>query len=86
MPGSHQALTSVVRNLIDNAARHATSTIAVSAAAGDGTVVLTVDDDGPGIPLPDRERVFQRFTRLDHPRSRADGGVGLGLAVVDRVV
>ena len=84
--GSGDALTSVIRNLGDNAARHASSTIAMTVAAGDGTVVITVDDDGPGIPPGDRERVFQRFTRLDHPRSRADGGVGLGLAVVDRVV
>ncbi|WP_211198946.1 ATP-binding protein [Phytoactinopolyspora limicola] len=49
-------------------------------------MVITVDDDGPGIPLVDRERVFQRFTRLEQSRSRKSGGVGLGLAVVDQVV
>lgn len=77
---------SVFRNLLDNALRHAVSTVTLTAAAGDGTILITVDDDGPGIPPADRERVFQRFTRLEPARSRKDGGVGLGLAVVDRVV
>jgi signal transduction histidine kinase len=84
--GRDDVLASVIRNLLDNAARHATSAVAVTAAARGTTVVVTVDDDGPGIPPADRQRVFQRFTRLDQPRSRADGGVGLGLAVVERVV
>ena len=76
----------MIRNLLDNAVRHAISTVTVSAAAKEGMVAITVDDDGPGIPPVDRERVFQRFTRLDEARSRAGGGVGLGLAVVDRIV
>ncbi|MGH9243280.1 MAG: sensor histidine kinase [Acidimicrobiales bacterium] len=84
--GREEELASVVRNLLDNAARHAISTVAVAVAAHDATVIITVDDDGPGIPPADRQSVFQRFTRLEHARSRADGGVGLGLAVVDRVV
>nr|WP_246221482.1 ATP-binding protein [Phytoactinopolyspora mesophila] len=84
--GQDSELASVLRNLVDNAARHATSLLAVTATAHDGTVVITVDDDGPGIPLIDRERVFQRFTRLEQSRSRKSGGVGLGLSVVDRVV
>jgi len=49
-------------------------------------VVLTVDDDGPGIPESERERVLQRFVRLDESRSRDDGGSGLGLSIVDEVV
>jgi signal transduction histidine kinase len=84
--GRDSELASVLRNLVDNAARHASSTLAVTAAADNGTVVIAVDDDGPGIPLTDRERIFQRFTRLEQSRSRTSGGVGLGLAVVDRVV
>lgn len=72
----------VVRNLLDNAATHCKSTIAVSLTAEDGHWQLIVDDDGPGIPPEDREAVFQRFTRLDTSRSRDTGGAGLGLAIV----
>lgn len=79
--GSREQLTRVVRNLLDNAVRHSTATVRVSLAAADG-VVLTVEDDGPGIPVEDRERVFERFTRLDEGRARDAGGLGLGLAMV----
>jgi signal transduction histidine kinase len=86
VPGSREQLARVVTNLVDNAARHARSrvTIAVAVAAspaGD-RARLTVDDDGPGVPVADRERVFERFTRLDDARARDGGGAGLGLAVV----
>jgi signal transduction histidine kinase len=88
--GSPDALGRVVANLVDNAARHARSQVRVTVAGGDGGGVrLVVDDDGPGIPEADRERVFERFTRLDDARSRAGGGAGgagLGLAVVRSVV
>lgn len=77
----------VVVHLLDNAARHAESRVAVSlSTADDGRVVLIVDDDGPGIPADQRERVFERFVRLDDARARDAGGAGLGLAVVDTVV
>ena len=77
----------VVVHLLDNAARHAEARVAVTlTTADDGTVTLAVDDDGPGIPLEQRERVFERFVRLDDARARDAGGAGLGLAVVDTVV
>ena len=71
-----------LRNLVDNAVRHAASEVTVSAVPDGAHAVLTVADDGPGIPAQDRERVFERFTRLDHARGRDDGGTGLGLAIV----
>lgn len=73
-------------NLLDNAARHATAEVAVTVVAADAEIVITVDDDGPGIPLAERERVFERFTRLDEGRDRDRGGTGLGLAVTRAVV
>lgn len=91
--GSRRQLERVVRNLFDNAIRHARSTVAVSLGTerggpGDGTTIvrLTVDDDGPGISEADRERVFERFTRLQEGRGRDAGGAGLGLAMVRAIV
>lgn len=84
--GDAAQLARVVRNLADNAERHATGAVTVSVAERDGRVVLTVADDGPGIPVADRTRVFERFTRLDDARARRTGGYGLGLAIVHDVV
>jgi signal transduction histidine kinase len=84
--GDERQLTQVVRNLADNAQRHASTRVAVSVRREGDELVLVVDDDGPGIPEADRERIFERFTRLDEARGRAAGGAGLGLAVVRRVV
>jgi signal transduction histidine kinase len=83
--GRRDQLQRVVRNLLDNAARHANATVAVGLQTADDTVELTVDDDGPGIPVGDRERVFERFTRLDDGRARDAGGLGLGLAMVKAI-
>lgn len=75
-------VTRALDNLLSNAVRWASGRVAI-AVAPDG--VLTVDDDGPGIPGPDRARVFEPFARLDAARSRDAGGVGLGLALVRRI-
>ncbi|MGI8722452.1 MAG: sensor histidine kinase [Geodermatophilaceae bacterium] len=84
--GDLDLLTRAVRNLLDNAARHATSRITVSVVPRDDYVEVTIADDGPGIPAADARRVLERFTRLDNARTRDTGGVGLGLAIVDDVV
>ena len=85
--GDVDALTRIVANLVDNAVRHASAevTVDVHDAPGDG-VTLTVADDGPGIPAAARDRVFERFTRLDEARSRDAGGTGLGLPIVRELV
>ncbi|MFJ3034218.1 sensor histidine kinase [Curtobacterium pusillum] len=80
--GDERVLAGVVRNLVDNAVRHASSRVAVALAEDSGRAVLTVDDDGAGIPAGERDRVFERFVRLDEARSRDAGGAGLGLAIV----
>jgi signal transduction histidine kinase len=78
----------MVRNLLDNADRHAQTAVAIGLHndADSGTVELTVDDDGPGIAPADRDRVFDRFTRLDDGRARDAGGLGLGLSMVKSIV
>ncbi|WP_203757785.1 sensor histidine kinase [Cellulomonas chitinilytica] len=79
--GQAASLGRVVRNLVDNAARHAATRVLVTVA--DGAVV--VEDDGRGIAEADRERVFERFVRLDDAREREAGGSGLGLAIAREV-
>jgi signal transduction histidine kinase len=80
--GSGRQLARILANLIDNAQRHAATEVVVSVrAAGDGRAVLEVADDGDGVPEDQRERIFERFVRLDDARSRDDGGTGLGLAI-----
>jgi signal transduction histidine kinase len=83
--GDARRLTRLVGNLLENAARHARSTLAVSLQEEGGEVVLRVDDDGPGIRTEDRARIFERFVRLDQARDRDSGGTGLGLAIVAEV-
>ncbi|MEU1589067.1 ATP-binding protein [Micromonospora sp. NPDC005710] len=92
--GTVDELRRVLANLVDNAVRHARGDVvlaaeATSTAAGSGVGayhLVTVTDDGPGVPVADRERVFDRFTRLDDGRARDDGGAGLGLAIVRELV
>jgi signal transduction histidine kinase len=76
----------MIRNVVDNAVRHANSLIAIEVSSRNGTAILTISDDGPGIAPAERTRVFERFVRLDADRSRSGGGAGLGLAIVAEVV
>jgi len=78
-------LAQALRNLISNAIEHTAEgegLVRLSVAAADGRVCFTVDDDGPGIPESERERIFDRFHRTDSARGRRAGGAGLGLAIV----
>ena len=84
--GDSGALAQVVRNLVDNAARHAEAAVAVAVHSTEHYVELSIDDDGPGVPQDQRERIFERFVRLDEGRSRDAGGSGLGLAIVAEIV
>ncbi|MFD8064845.1 sensor histidine kinase, partial [Streptomyces parvulus] len=79
--GSRGQLGRVLANLLDNAQRHARSAVVVSVRRDGGLAVVGVADDGDGVPEADRERIFERFVRLDDARSRDDGGAGLGLAI-----
>lgn len=80
--GDASQLGRMVRNMLDNAERHASTTVTVALFERGRDVVLRVADDGPGIAPADRQRIFQRFTRLDDARVADGGGSGLGLAIV----
>jgi signal transduction histidine kinase len=90
--GEPDALARVVANLLDNAVRHARSRVVIEVEVEvdveleDAGALITITDDGPGIPVEDRDRVFERFTRLDDGRARDAGGAGLGLAIVRELV
>lgn len=84
--GDDDQLRRVVRNLADNAERHARSTVSFEVSRENGHVALAVADDGPGVPADQRERIFERFARLDEARGRTVGGTGLGLAIVGELV
>jgi signal transduction histidine kinase len=85
MADPHQ-LGRVVRNLVENARRHARGLVRIAVGVEGSDAVLRVDDDGPGVPEEDRDRVFERFTRLDDSRTRSSGGAGLGLAIAAGVI
>jgi signal transduction histidine kinase len=80
--GDKTSLERAVRNLLDNADRHAGGATAVRVERRDGVVVVSVDDAGAGVPPEDRERVFERFARGAHAARRSLPGAGLGLAIV----
>ncbi|HEX3242065.1 MAG TPA: ATP-binding protein [Solirubrobacterales bacterium] len=81
-------IAQVVRNLLANARRHAGpgGHVRLSSTAGAGELIVAVDDDGPGIPPAERERVFDRFHRSERSRDRGSGGSGLGLAISRSIV
>ena len=87
VPAHPGLLRQALSNLLENASKYASSggPIAVSVYAEDGNAVLSVADKGPGIPARDRERIFERFYRIDRARSRDTGGTGLGLAIVKHI-
>src|SRR5437764_15435639 len=72
-------------NLLDNALRHARSSVTVTLRTEGAALVVEVADDGPGVPAADRERVFERFARLDPARGSDDGGAGLGLSIAREI-
>ncbi len=84
--GDAAKLSQVIRNLADNAVRAARSRVRFTLAEHDGTATVVVEDDGDGIPDAERDRVFERFVRLDASRDRGSGGSGLGLSIVREVV
>ncbi|MEU1468495.1 HAMP domain-containing sensor histidine kinase [Streptomyces sp. NPDC005761] len=79
--GSRAQLARVIGNLLDNAERHARAAVTVVVRAESGGVAIEVTDDGDGVPGAERERIFERFVRLDDARGRDEGGAGLGLAI-----
>ncbi|MER5768823.1 HAMP domain-containing sensor histidine kinase [Streptomyces sp. NPDC001985] len=79
--GSRSQLARVLGNLLDNAQRHAATAVSATVRGDGRQVVLAVADDGAGVPEAERERIFERFVRLDDARTRDDGGAGLGLAI-----
>ena len=88
--GDPDALQRVVRNLVDNARRHAREEMSLGltvdrSGAGAPRAILRVDDDGDGVPVEQRQTVFDRFARLDADRARGKGGSGLGLAIVAEI-
>ncbi len=78
-------LARLVRNLVTNANRYAKTTIEIGLAKKQNLVLLWVDDDGPGIPVDQRDNLFEPFVRLDKSRSRDTGGYGLGLAIAAQI-
>ncbi|TCC11028.1 sensor histidine kinase [Kribbella soli] len=85
--GDEQRLHQVVANLLTNARRHTPpgTTVTVAATSSDRSALLTIRDDGPGIPADLLPNVFQRFTRADTARNRATGGAGLGLSLAQSI-
>lgn len=84
--GDRLKLAQALRNLVDNAARHTTGAVSLAVHPDGEFVVMTVDNDGPPVPLDQREAIFDRFARLEESRERDSGGSGLGLAIVRTIL
>ena len=83
--GDPRALGRLVRNMVDNAIRHADRELRLECRRSHGHVEIAVTDDGPSVPTSERRTIFDRFARLDSPRTRDAGGAGLGLAIVAQI-
>ncbi len=84
--GDAGQLTRAIRNLVDNAERHASSVVTLGLEEREGSAILTVGDDGPGVRDEDAEVIFERFHRLDDARTAGTGCAGLGLAIARDIV
>jgi signal transduction histidine kinase len=83
--GDRHQLARALRNVADNAARHAQDRVRLRLSADPERATIEVLDDGPGVPAADRERIFERFVRLDQSRTRDSGGTGLGLPIARQI-
>ncbi|WP_393916210.1 sensor histidine kinase [Halostreptopolyspora alba] len=83
--GNRSQISRLLVNLLANAGRHATGRVLVTVTAEDGWAVLRMHDDGSGVPVEDRDRVFERFARLNDARGRDPGGTGLGLPIAQEI-
>ncbi|SFV03556.1 ATP-binding protein [Pseudoduganella namucuonensis] len=84
--GDRRLLMRAVGNLVGNARKYAAGAVVVTAVRKPGLVEIAVEDDGPGIPVDERDRVFEPFYRMDRSRDRASGGFGLGLSIARKAV
>jgi signal transduction histidine kinase len=84
--GDEAKLTRVVANLADNAERHAARRVEFAVSRQEEGVLISITDDGPGVPVGERERIFERFVRLDSARAHHEAGAGLGLSIVREIV
>lgn len=83
--GNESQLSRMISNLVNNALRYTHTKVEISVTTSQQWARISVTDDGPGIPESDRERIWDRFVRLDDDRSQASGGSGLGLAIVREI-
>jgi signal transduction histidine kinase len=84
--GDPNQLARAIRNLSDNAERHASHAVTFTLMESDGKAIFTVGDDGPGVPPEHADRIFERFVRVDDARGQATGGSGLGLAITREII